>query len=141
MRVAIALTFLSAISSAASAQGTAIPFGSSRPTVGGTMQSPSEPLPTFGASGNTEVLRHRGPTGKPCLTVSGSSRSHTIDQNLYDHVITVTNGCALRIALRVCYYATDECIAMEVPGDETKEAVLGTLPSMKDFRFEFREKF
>jgi hypothetical protein len=30
---------------------------------------------------------------------------------------------------------------MEVPGNERKEAVLGTLPSMKDFRFEFREKF
>jgi hypothetical protein len=30
---------------------------------------------------------------------------------------------------------------MEVPGDERKEAILGTLPAMKDFRFEFRERF
>lgn len=30
---------------------------------------------------------------------------------------------------------------MEVPGDEHKEAILGTMPSTKDFRFEFREKF
>lgn len=30
---------------------------------------------------------------------------------------------------------------MEVPGSGRKEAILGTLPAAKDFRFEFREKF
>jgi hypothetical protein len=43
--------------------------------------------------------------------------------------------------MRVCYYESQECIPMEIPGGERKEAILGTLPSTKDFRFEFREKF
>ena len=34
-----------------------------------------------------------------------------------------------------------DCIPMEISGEERKEAILGTLPSTKDFRFEFREKF
>jgi hypothetical protein len=97
--------------------------------------------PNFEASGNTDILRHRGPTGSPCLTVSGYARHHTIDRNLYDHMILVTNSCAQRIKLRVCYYMTDDCILMEVPGDEHQEAILGTLPSMKDFRFDFKEQF
>ncbi len=97
--------------------------------------------PTFGASAGTEVLRHRDFTGKPCLTVTGSARAHTVDPNLYDHVITAQNGCPQRIAMQVCYYRSHNCIAMEVPGGERKEAILGILPSAKDFRFEFREKF
>jgi len=98
-------------------------------------------LPTFGASAGTEILRHRGPTGNACLAVAGHARSHTIDPKLYDHVINVTNSCAQRIALQICYYRSQECISMEIPGGERKEAILGTLPSVKDFRFEFREKF
>jgi len=43
--------------------------------------------------------------------------------------------------MQVCYYQTQECIPMDIPGDETKEAILGTMPSTKDFRFDFREKF
>jgi hypothetical protein len=30
---------------------------------------------------------------------------------------------------------------MEIPGRERKEAVLGTLPRVRDFGFEFRETF
>jgi hypothetical protein len=32
-------------------------------------------------------------------------------------------------------------VPIEVPGAERKEAILGTLPGVPDFRFEFREKF
>src|ERR1700733_8096204 len=136
IRVASALIPLFAICSVAFAQGA---FDSSRPTVSGTIGGPT--LPNFEASGSTEVLRHRSPLGTPCLGVLGNSRPHTTNPNLYDNVVIVTNSCPQRIALRVCYYGSDECVAMEVPGNERKEAILGTLPSMKNFRFEFREKF
>jgi hypothetical protein len=129
IRVASALISLFAICTVAFAQGAS------------NALDPLRPLPNFEASGSTEVLRHRSPLGTPCLGVLGNSRPHTTNPNLYDHVVIVTNSCAQRIALRVCYYGTDECVAMEVPGNERREAVLGTLPSVKDFRFEFREKF
>jgi hypothetical protein len=95
----------------------------------------------FGASAGTELLRHRDFTGKPCLAVNAYARPHAVDPNLYDHVIIVVNTCPLQIAIQVCYYHSRDCLPVEIPGDERKEAILGTMPSVKDFQFEFREKF
>ena len=102
--------------------------------------TPSQLAP-FGASNGTDILRHRSPTGATCLSVGGFARPHFVNKQLFDHVITVKNDCAQRIALQVCYYQSEDCINIQVPGDETKQAVLGTLPRMATFRFEFREKF
>lgn len=125
-----------------SAQEVSPPFQRpSAPTVGGSGPRSPAPLSSFGPRGETEILRHRDFAGKPCLTVSGTARPHSINRNLYDHVITASNACAQRITIRVCYYRTDECIPMEVPGGQRKEAILGTLPATKQFGFEFREKF
>jgi hypothetical protein len=115
--------------------------GLSRPVIGGVgVSAPSQPA-LIGASKGTDILRHRGPTGSPCLSVGGFARPHIVDPNLYDHVITVKNSCPQRIAMQVCYYNSHDCIPIEIPGGERKEAILGTLPSEKDFRFEFRERF
>jgi hypothetical protein len=97
--------------------------------------------PVFGASSGNDVLRHRGPTGSPCLEVGGFARPHTTVSNLYDHVVAVKNNCPQRISIQVCYYHTQDCLPVEIPGGERKEAILGTMPSTRDFRFEFREKF
>lgn len=128
IRVIPLLTWLAALTCAASAQGGLAPLGSSS-------------YPTFGSSAGSDVLRHRGPTGQACLDVSGFSRPHTVDPNLFDHVIAVSNHCAQQISMKVCYYQSQDCISMEIPGGEHKEAVLGIMPAMKDFRFDFKEKF
>ena len=135
IRAAIALIWLAAVASSASAQSgtTAILRGVGVP--------PPAETPTFGASAGADMLRHRGPTGSPCLDVVGFSRRHTTNSNLYDHVIAVKNNCAQSLTMQVCYYNTQDCLPMEIPGGERKEAILGTMPSTKDFRYEFREKF
>ena len=138
-RVALAVLCLVAIGCSASAQSGM--NSSSSPVVGGTIPGANSPPPTFGASGGNDVLRHRGPTGSPCLAVGAFARPYSTNTNLYDHVITAVNSCAQTISIRVCYYNTQDCIAMEIPGDGRKEAVLGTMPAEKDFRFEFRENF
>jgi hypothetical protein len=125
----------------ASAQDTAPSQNSSVPSLGGTIPNRAVASPTFGPRAGTEILRHRDLNGKPCLLVRGYSRSHFSNANVYDHVIIVTNGCAQRIAIRVCYYRTEDCIPMEIPGGEHKEARLGSMPAVKEFGFEFREKF
>jgi hypothetical protein len=107
----------------------------------GNSQSESPAVSHIGPSNDTGILRHRDFAGKPCLDVQGYSRPHTIAPNLYDHVITVLNSCPQRIPIRVCYYQSQDCISMEIPGGDRKEAILGTLPAIKEFRFEFREKF
>ena len=142
IRIAVALIGLAAVSGSALAQsGTSLFERSSRPAVGGVgVAAPTEDRVIAASSGN-EILRHRGPTGSPCLTVGGLARPHAANPKVYDHVIAVKNSCAQRITLTVCYYRSQDCVPMEVPGGERKEAVLGTLPSMPDFRFEFREKF
>jgi hypothetical protein len=93
------------------------------------------------ASKGSDILRHRDFTGKPCVTIGAFARPHRINPQLYDHVITAINGCPQRIIMRVCYYQSQDCIQMEVPGSQRKEAILGTLPAAKDFRYEFQEKF
>jgi hypothetical protein len=130
------------IACAAMAQNAPPPFEApSSPILGGAgVAAPSQP-PHFGASAGSEILRHRDFTGKPCLEVGGYARPHTVNTNLFDHVITVLNTCPQRIVIKVCYYRSEDCIPMELPGGERKEAILGTLPSTKFFRFEFREKF
>lgn len=140
--ITIALIWLDATAFPASAQSGTTIDNSSRPTIGSSgIRPPLDTTPTFGASAGTEILRHRDFAGKACLDVGGLARAHTMDPNLYDHVISVRNNCPQRIALQVCYYRTRDCIPMEVPGGARKDAILGTLPSGKDFRFEFREKF
>lgn len=129
--IAIALIWLPATAPSTSAQSLGGPSG---------VRSPAT-APSFGASRGTEILRHRDFSGKPCLEVTGSARAHVANPKVYDHVITAHNNCPQSIAVEVCYYHTYDCIPMAVPGGERKEAVLGTLPSMPGFRFEFREKF
>jgi hypothetical protein len=142
MRLAVIVTCLAGN---ASAQSGPTPLQSwSRPTIGGTSNiRPFSEVPSssFAASAGTEILRHRDFAGKPCLDVYGFARAHTVNLNLYDHVIAVRNNCPQRIAMQLCYYQTRDCIPMQISGGERKEAVLGILPAVKDFRFEFREKF
>lgn len=109
-------------------------------TVGSSGLPNPEALPGFQEGGSDGAPRHKDFTGKPCLMVGGFARRQTADPNLYDDVIEVENNCPQQIALQVCYYETDDCIPMDVPGDDRKESVLGILPSSMEFRFEFREK-
>lgn len=111
------------------------------PSLGGRIPNGAVEPPTFGPRGGTEILRHRDVRGKPCLTVTGSARPHFSNAKVYDHLISVANACPQRIVIRVCYYRTEDCIPMEIPGGERKEARLGSMPAAKDFGFEFREKF
>jgi hypothetical protein len=134
-RIVVALVWLASISSVASAQG-----GAAGGLGAGGYPGPSQ-TPSFDASSGTEMLRHRSPTGSPCLDVGGFARRHTLNSNLYDHVVTITNNCSQRITLQVCYYNSQDCLPVEVSGGERKEEILGTMPSMQDFRFEFKEQF
>jgi hypothetical protein len=144
MRLATGSIWLAIIGAAVTAQtDTKALESGSQPTFGeaGLPRLAEVQTPSFAPSGGEEILRHRDVYGKPCLLVKGLARAHRFSPNLYDHVIAVVNSCHQRIVIRVCYYNSQDCIPMEISGEERKEAILGTLPSTKDFRFEFREKF
>lgn len=117
------------------------PGAMGRPGIGGTSPVRTPPPRIITGSQNTEILRHRDFAGKPCLAIGGFARAHTSNSNLFDHVIEIKNGCSQSLRTQICYLRTQQCITMEVAGHMTKEGILGTLPSMKDFQYEFRERF
>src|SRR5476651_2632368 len=66
---------------------------SSRPVVGGTAGAPviAKPKIILGSQ-NLETLRHRDPTGKPCLRIGGYARPMSPSSKLVDHVIVADNA-------------------------------------------------
>ena len=140
-RIIVAAVCLVGVGCSASAQ-----------SIGDDSQSPAKPsfagingssdyLQTFKPSSAGEILRHRDFAGQPCLIFEGFARPHTINPNLYDDVVAITNNCPRHISVRLCYTGNDDCISVDVPGSERKEAILGMLPAIKNFSFEFHEKF
>lgn len=124
------------------AQNAVPPPGSmTRPTTGGTTGNQIPPPRIITGSQNTEILRHRDFAGNPCLSITGFARPHITNLNLFDHVIEIKNSCAQSIQTQVCYLGSRECVSMVVAGHASKQDILGTLPSIKDFQFEFRERF
>jgi hypothetical protein len=119
-----------------------VPLGGSSPIYGNTggMAAPSR-LPGLTSSPNQPAQIHTGPTGKACLSVVGQAQEQTVNPNIFDHVIVASNDCSRPIQIRVCYYQSQECTLIDVPSYGHKEAVLGIMPAMKDFRFEYTEKF
>jgi hypothetical protein len=122
-----------------SAQSVPPPIGSAGGTVfGGTG---GDNRSSIKSNQNIDILRHRDASGKPCLTVAGFPRGHSINKDLNEHVISASNNCAKPIKIQVCYYKSHECISIYVPGWARKEAILGTLSSRQQFQYEFREIF
>lgn len=111
-----------------------------RPALGASPGVAIPPTSSAEASGAL-TPRHRSPTGAVCMRVVGMARPFSNNSNLFNHWIYAENICSDRIRLRVCYFSTTSCITMDVAGRERKEAILGTLPSVKDFRYEYRERF
>jgi len=104
--------------------------------------SPFQNRLTLQNSGDNVALTvHHDPLGRPCLDIEAGARSHVINPKIYDHVISVYNKCLATIKLRVCYYQSDHCIDMEIPGSQRKDGILGVYPNMRFFRFSFQERF
>ena len=121
---------------------TASAASDTRPAVGGSRGlPPPRQLPRLSGSQDMGAKLHRNPTGQPCLTVNGFSRAQAINPKIFTHTIFASNGCSQPIKMQVCYYKSQHCVPVDVPGYGRKEAVLGVLPAMKDFRFEYHEQF
>jgi hypothetical protein len=112
---------------------------SQRPGVGATQGVTVTPYSS--PSSGTYTRRHVSPNGTVCVYLGGVARPFTTNDKLFNHWISAENRCSDRIRIKVCYYATTNCIDMNLAGHEQKEAILGTLPAVKDFRYEYQEQF
>jgi hypothetical protein len=137
----LTLILLVATGQLASGQSLTKP-GDVPPVVGGAGGlRPPERSRVLGGTPNATAKVHLAPTGKPCVHVDGYSKAQTLNPNIFDHFISATNTCSLRIKLQVCYYKTQHCIPVEIGAYDRKEAVLGIFPALKEFRYEYTEKF
>ncbi|QOG22153.1 MULTISPECIES: hypothetical protein [Bradyrhizobium] len=107
-------------------------------TVGGSGKfATSSPL-TQPKSFTVSRPRALDPTGKPCLTVSSTSESQTLNKNVFNHILILDNHCGKQIRIRACYYKTDSCTTMSVGGYRRQQHILGIF-SYSDFQYSFRE--
>ncbi|MDP2296014.1 MAG: hypothetical protein Q8M24_11205 [Pseudolabrys sp.] len=90
---------------------------------------------------NAALTVHRNSLGKPCLNIEAASRAHVINPNVYDNIVSFQNQCNILIKVRVCYFGSESCVDVEVPGRQRKDAVLGIRPNSQYFRYSFKEKF
>lgn len=93
------------------------------------------------SASDTLERQHRDYAGKPCLQANGVSRPLASDPRILDHAVSLENHCIDRIKVKVCYYHTDECTDVEVPGNSRKEQIIGVFPAMQQFRYEVKERF
>lgn len=107
-------------------------------TSGAMAQNPASGLEP---SNDFAAKKHVGPTGKPCITMFGDSRPQTINPQIFDNVIVATNACGRPIRAKVCYYHSDHCVMIDVAAYSRTAAMLGIMPAMQGFRFEFSELF
>jgi len=109
---------------------------------GGILSAPMGPSTggTFGGF-NDLAKRHVGLNGKPCISVGGSSKAQAINPDIFEHWVTASNSCGQHIRLNVCYYKTQHCVIVDVPAWGRRDTVLGIFPALRDFRYEYTEKF
>jgi hypothetical protein len=105
------------------------------------------------------IRMHKDSRGKSCVTVAAYSRPKTdfrkifgghdtsaseqtdIKSKIYEHIISAQNRCGQTIKLKVCYYESQNCVSLDVPGYDRQEASLGVAPGMPGFRYQYTEQF
>jgi len=126
----------------AAAQGLKLPLGTdSTPSLGGSGVRAPAGLPILNGTQNVKAKMHLGPTGKQCLTVLGYAKQQIINPNIFSHMIMASNDCSQLIKAQVCYYQSKQCVPLDVPAYGRKEVLLGIMPAMTQFQFEYREQF
>jgi hypothetical protein len=161
--VLVTLLFAPLIASdVASGQQSSSSLGPGRPIEGATdgLYVPSKPQ-----SDLTPVIKlHTDAFGKACIVVVGYSHAKTDfakifggqtspnsadastneqghKSKLYEHIISAQNRCSQTIRVHVCYYASQTCVAIRVPGHDHEQASLGTSSGIPGFRYQYTEQF
>ena len=93
------------------------------------------------AESDATARRHRDFAGKPCLQTEGIARPLASNPRILNHAVSLDNHCNDAIKVRVCYYRSDDCTEVSVPGHARKEQIIGVFPAMQLFRYEVKEQF
>lgn len=91
-------------------------------------------------SNDPNQIRRYNSTGKPCIALESFVTNQLINKKIFEHWIKASNSCGQNIKIQVCYHKTEDCIDMIVPPWESKNAVLGIYPNVKEFQYDAKEK-
>ena len=113
---------------------------SSAPVYGGTARAalPKNPFPPMRG---TYEESHKTSDGKPCISVSATSRHQVVNPIIIDQIVTVTNICGQPIRVQVCYIKSSDCIIVPLQAYQRLERILGIDSVSTDFSYEYRELF
>lgn len=81
----------------------------------------------------------RDALGRPCLDIEAASRAHTVNRQLFDHVISIKNQCPKLVKVKVCYFNSDTCRSADVGGYRREDLILGTT-TVTSFRYSIIQK-
>lgn len=80
----------------------------------------------------------RDSLGRLCFDVEAVARSHAVDQEMYDHVVSIKNNCPRTLKLRACYYNSDRCNQVSLQPYQRVDSILGTMRNIRFFRYVVR---
>ncbi|MGY3363864.1 hypothetical protein ACVWZL_000989 [Bradyrhizobium sp. GM2.4] len=77
---------------------------------------------------------------RPCLDIEAIARSHVVNPNMIDHVVSVKNNCSRMIKVKVCYLHSDHCKEFDLHGYKRIDTILGTMANVTSFRYSLFQK-
>ncbi|MCK1269277.1 MULTISPECIES: hypothetical protein [unclassified Bradyrhizobium] len=93
-----------------------------------------------GAAAEAQSRIIRDALGRPCLDVEAAARTHAINPDLVDHVISVKNNCPRKIEAKICYLGSDRCNSVTVDGFKRVDTILGSANKVRFFRYSVLQK-
>ena len=96
-----------------------------------TMQGPAEPS-------SWPIIRDA--LNRPCLDVEAAARVQVVNPDMVDHVVSVKNNCPRLIKVKVCYFNSERCNQVDVPGYQRVDVTLGSMRGNNYFRYMLQQK-
>lgn len=82
----------------------------------------------------------RDALGRPCLSVEAAARSHVVNADLVDHIVSIKNSCSRLIKIKLCYYGSDRCREVNLLAYKREDVILGTMTKVRQFRYTISQK-
>lgn len=115
-------------------------IGMSSPLIGASAEPASNSRLTMQSGSYAgRVPASRDAFGKLCADVEAASKARVSNPNVFEHIVSVLNRCLKPIKLRFCYFGSDRCTDVDLPGLKRKDLVLGVYPGLKTFRYSWIE--
>jgi hypothetical protein len=101
-------------------------------TLGGTQSSV-----TLDITRSSPIFAGEKPAAdKSCLAARAYIRPDIVNKNLHQNWISAKNSCGHYMKIRVCYLGTENCIPIDVPPWQTKNAIIGYAPTAKPIHYQ-----